>query len=331
MALFSRNKGSKNWQSLSKKGFQDQAKNRDVHSTQNLDRGEMGEVSKPIKEHILSVFLAILFAVLGYIAGYIFFFLGAIYQYIATSNGGSFLGFSMADVQVSSDWRIWAWTALVFVISWLAFNQKLMLSHKSRNSMVDATDINTYENDQRIMLPEEIQREYDYFPDTGAHSSVQVSSMLSHFMLSKKGLKPVEVVERFAKDVVDDEGGVIHYKGEVAYDDNGLPIKTRMPMIDEEFGQELFTASGIPPSEKQIRKPVEVKGIEYNPKDDTGNRKDRDKLEYDGVADLINNDWEFPEYEVQRPAGAYIVDTAPVNTMVLAITRAGKGKLARSV
>lgn len=34
----------------------------------------------------------------------------------------------------------------------------------------------------------------------------------------------------------------------------------------------------------------------------------------------------MPYYEPQRPAGAYIVDTAPVNTMVLAITRAGKGQ-----
>ena len=57
--------------------------------------------------------------------------------------------------------------------------------------------------------------------------------------------------------------------------------------------------------------------------------KNRDKLKgYDTVADLINNEWEFPYYEPQRPAGAYIVDTAPVNTMVLAITRAGKGDCA---
>ena len=55
---------------------------------------------------------------------------------------------------------------------------------------------------------------------------------------------------------------------------------------------------------------------------------DRDKLgDYNTVADLIAADWEFPEFEVQRPAGAYVVDTAPVNTMVLAITRAGKGPM----
>ena len=33
----------------------------------------------------------------------------------------------------------------------------------------------------------------------------------------------------------------------------------------------------------------------------------------------------MPTFEVQRPGGMYIVDTEPNNTMVLAMTRAGKG------
>src|SRR5699024_5568103 len=44
------------------------------------------------------------------------------------------------------------------------------------------------------------------------------------------------------------------------------------------------------------------------------------------VKDVIVDDWEFPIWEKQRPGGMYIVDSAPVNTMVLAITRAGKGQ-----
>ena len=47
---------------------------------------------------------------------------------------------------------------------------------------------------------------------------------------------------------------------------------------------------------------------------------------YNTVSDLINKDWYIPEYEPQRPAGVYLVDSAPVNTMILAITRAGKGQ-----
>lgn len=199
--------------------------------------------------------------------------------------------------------------------------------------MNDTTDINTHQNDQYIMLFEEMQRKFDYFPDAGAHSSVQVSSMLSHMMLSKKGLKQVPVTMRQKETrtelVVDDDGDSVEemvYKGEPILDVDGNVVTKMMPIIDEKFGQELFTASGIPADEKGIRKPVNVSKIPYNPKNAEGYREDRDKLDYDTVGDLINNDWELPEYETQRPAGAYLVDTAPINTMVLAITRAGKGQ-----
>ena len=72
-----------------------------------------------------------------------------------------------------------------------------------------------------------------------------------------------------------------------------------------------------------LRKYYDATKIAYNP-----DGSNRDKLgKFATVADLINKDWQLPYYEPQRPAGAYIVDTAPVNTMVLAITRAGKGNL----
>ena len=317
-------KESKAWRLLSKQSFKDQAKNRDVHSTQNLERGEMGEVKKPVKEYILSTFLALLFAVLGYIAGYIVSLGFGFYEYIVASDGGSFLDFNPADVQVSLDWKIWAWTAFVFLIAFLAFSQRMLMSHKAKNSMVETTDINTYENDQKIMLVEEIVRNYDIFPDAGAHASGPVSSMLSHVMISRKGLKSVPVTKRYKKT----EGDNI--KGAPIVNDDGTYQFETKPIIDEAFGQDLFTASGIPVDEKEIRKPMLVTGIDYNKKDSSGARRDRDKLDYDTIADVINGDWELPEYEVQRPAGGYLIDTAPVNTMVLAITRAGKGNFTLS-
>ena len=91
------------------------------------------------------------------------------------------------------------------------------------------------------------------------------------------------------------------------------------PIIDEAFGTALFEASEADP---EVRKFYDVRKVPYNP-----DGKNRDKLPgYKTVADLINGDWYLPVYEPQRPAGAYIVDTAPVNTMILAITRAGKGQ-----
>jgi hypothetical protein len=320
-----RDKKSKNWQILKEQEYKERVKNREVHATQMMERGERGEVDKPVKEKIFALIIAGVFAILGFLIGCVGMVIWGFFQFLSNSGGASFLDFDMSQIEVTSGWQIYAWTAFVFLIAWLIANEKLMAGWRSKNSMVESTDINTYENDQHIMLPEEIQRAYDWFPDVGAHSSVQVSSMLSHMMLDRKGLKRVNVTERHKKDVLVD-GKVVTHKGEPVLNENGKVAQTKLPLIDEKFGQELFTASGIPAGEKNIRKPFDVRGIEYNPVDETGNRKDRDKLPYDTVADLINNDWEFPEYEVQRPAGAYIVDTAPVNTMVLAITRAGKGQ-----
>ena len=197
----------------------------------------------------------------------------------------------------------------------------LMRNLQAQNLMNDTTDINQYANDQHVALPEEIQRKFSWFPDVGAHSSVEPSSMISHMMLSKKGLKSVSVARRAAADIVDEEGDVEYLKGEILRDDDDNALTDEKPIIDEEFGNALFDASGLP-DEKALRKFWNVSRIPYNP----GN-KDREKLPgYDTVGALINGDWDFPEYEVQRPGGAYIVDTAPVNTMVLAITRAGKGQ-----
>jgi type IV secretory pathway TraG/TraD family ATPase VirD4 len=197
----------------------------------------------------------------------------------------------------------------------------LMRNLQAQNLMNDTSDINQYANDQHIALPEEIQRKFDWFPDVGAHTDVQPSSMISHMMMTNKGLKKIPVSQRADKDILDEDGDVQYLKGEILRDDQDNAIMADLPIIDEKFGDALFEASGMP-DDKKLRRFYDVNKIPYNP----GNT-DMLKLKgYDTVGDLINKDWEFPEYEVQRPGGAYIVDTAPVNTMVLAITRAGKGQ-----
>ncbi|MGH4000864.1 MAG: type IV secretory system conjugative DNA transfer family protein, partial [Pseudonocardiaceae bacterium] len=191
----------------------------------------------------------------------------------------------------------------------------------SENLMNDTTDINQHHNDQHIALPEEVQRQFDWFPDAGAHSSVQVSSMISHAMLLNKGLDRTRLARHASGDIRDEDGDLIAHRGEMLTDAEGEPILASAPMIDEAFGTDLFDASGLP-QDKRLRKRYDTTKIPYNPKN-----ADRNKLGgYDRVCDLINKDWSLPCYEVQRPAGAYIVDTSPVNTMVLAITRAGKGQ-----
>lgn len=194
----------------------------------------------------------------------------------------------------------------------------LIRNREAQDTVNDQVDINQYPNDQHIALPEEIQEKFDWFPDAGARCSVQVSSMISHMMLSNKGLKKVKLPRRAAKDIKDEDGSVLYLAGEVLRDDNGEPVVDIVPIVDEAFGDALFDASGLAkdkphtPKKKRMRKWFDTTGIVYNPGD-----KNRDKLKgYKMVADMINGDWELPEYEPQRPAGAYLVDTQPVNTMV---------------
>ena len=196
----------------------------------------------------------------------------------------------------------------------------LMRNLDAQNLMNNTTDINQYEGDQHIALPDEIMRKFDWFPDVGAHSDVQFSSMISHVMITNKGLKKIDQAQIAREDILDEDGDVEYLMGEILRDDAGEMIMKSVPLVDEEFGTALFEASGI--TEKKLQKKYDTSTIPYNP-----DGSDRDKLgKYKTVADLINADWTLPEYETQRPGGAYIVDTAPVNTMVLAITRAGKGQ-----
>lgn len=226
----------------------------------------------------------------------------------------------MGNLMSISLWKV-LFSLLLGGITFGLLYPYLMRNLQAQNLMNDTTDINQYANDQHIALPEEIQRKFDWFPDVGAHSNVQPSSMISHMMMTNKGLKKIAVSQRAEKDMLDDDGDIEYLKGEILRDDQDNPLMEQLPIIDEKFGSALFDASGLP-EDKALRKFYDVSKIPYNP----GN-KDMDKLKgFDTVGDLINKDWDFPEYEVQRPGGAYIVDTAPVNTMVLAITRAGKGQ-----
>lgn len=200
-----------------------------------------------------------------------------------------------------------------------------------QNAANDPTDINQHHDDSRLQTPEEIQKAYDIFPDVGAHSSVMVSSMISHQAITNKGLKKIRIAKRAKKDIVDEDGDVEIYKGEILRDDDGEPITIEVPLIDTDFTEALFDSSktlkGKDGKGRPFRRYFDTPGIPYNP----GN-ENLDKLKgYDTVAELINGDWTFPLYEPQRPGGVYVVDTAPVNTMVLAITRAGKGDLARPI
>lgn len=192
---------------------------------------------------------------------------------------------------------------------------------EAQNLMRRTDDINQNFNDQHITLPMELPERFATFPDAGARCSVEVNSMVSHMMLKDKGVKKIDLARRADKDTYDDDGNLLYYKGEILYDNNGNPVTDKVPIIDTQFGNDLFKTSGIP-EDKTLRKFYDAKTLPHNP-----NGRNREFWgSQDTVLELINDDWDFPLYEPQRPAGVYLVDSAPVNTMVLAITRAGKGQ-----
>ncbi len=227
-------------------------------------------------------------------------------KYHPDNIDGSLTVFSMAPNLIKILVSL-VFAGIVFSTIYLILKRNLT----AQNLMADTSDINQYHNDQHIALPEEVQKNYDWFPDVGAHSSVQVSSMISHMALTNKGLKNVTMAKRAKDDIKNDDGDIEYYKGEILFDDNGNAKTSQEPIIDTDFMEALFDASGAS-KDKNVRHYYDTTKIPYNP--GNGNR---DKLSgYDTVADLINGDWEMPLYEPQRPGGAYIVDTAPVNTMV---------------
>ena len=134
--------------------------------------------------------------------------------------------------------------------------------------------------------------------------------MISHMMISNKGLNKIKLAKRAEKDIIDKDGNVEYYKGEILLDKDGNEITELLPLIDTDFAADLYEASGAP---KEVRKTYDPTKIAYNP-----DGKDRTKMagNHKTVAEMINKEWHFPLYEPQRPAGAYVVDTEPVNTMV---------------
>src|SRR5699024_4320931 len=122
-------------------------------------------------------------------------------------------------------WKIWV-TLLATGGLYSVVYRVLMLNRQKQNLLRDQTDINPYEGDQHIAPPMEVATKYNVFPDVGATSSVEVSSLLSHMMLSKRGLPQVDVAERHTETTYDDDGEPEYFAGEIKY--------TEIPVVHEE-------------------------------------------------------------------------------------------------
>lgn len=181
------------------------------------------------------------------------------------------------------------WMAGTFIVwAGLLFLTYMALNDnwKVENISADNSDINDYENDAMLQEPEALAYNYDIAPDSFAHYSGDVTAILSHQHFTNKGLKP---------------------------------WKSGQKIFDQTFSDKLFDSDKIP-DDPNLRIRYNAKEIAYNPNHEFG------KPDYATVADVIDKTWTLPEYENGRPGGAYIVDTSPSNSMIIASTRAGKGQ-----
>lgn len=288
-------------------------KTRDVYDSQNLERGE-GSKAVSAKGRIWFTAIVSILTFIGTWA-----LLNVVLMGMAQLTSGVVGQNYRGPTTFGSSWFHQGWWKffLSFMMATLIgglVGAKMHRNYKTQMVGSDHTDINHYEGDQHVALPMETMTKFEWFPDVGAHASPQVSSMISHVMLSNKGIDKVEAAQFYSKKDEEESGGKV-LAGEHKLDDDDEIIFKKMPFFDKEFGEALFEASGITDKLKNYKKYYDATKISYmtnaeNKRDSVGGGK------FKTVAEVINADWELPYYEPQRPAGAYLVDIAPVNTMV---------------
>ena len=301
------------------------AQQRDVYEQNRVHTGKR-QLLTPGSRVAFTIAASVVMLVVGYlvvIVGWRMVYNFAMQMADTTIHGGSY---ARVQVHVGLGWpTLKEWLAiLIWTGCWtLLFANYFKRNLEAQNALNDKSDINEYEDDQYIATPDEVMGKYAFFPDAGAHADIQVSSMISHVMLENKGIKKIEIADRAKDDIKDEDGDVVYRKGEALEDEDGEIMTSIVSLFDDDFATKIFNTSFVPDEFKQK---FDVRKMPYNP-----GGKTYGKLPYDTAADLINGAWYYPLYEQQRPAGAYLVDSDPVNTMIIASTRAGKGDMARFV
>lgn len=226
---------------------------------------------------------------------------------------------------------LWLWFALVLtsLLVGMIVYDKMKRKQGADRVLEEDGQLNDYDYDGHIRFQEEIIESFPVFPDRGAHSAVKPSGIISHAMLEAKGVPTVLMTKRYTEDVEipneDDPDGEseFFYKGEPVLDEHGDPIMEKKPMIDTKMGGEVFDKMALFEGNPQ-RVFLDPRKLVFDTSDSA--RSDDQWSPCKKLTDLMAEDWEIPDYEQQRPTGIYFVDTAPVNVMLLAITRAGKGQ-----
>lgn len=194
----------------------------------------------------------------------------------------------------------------------------------NNNAMFLSDDIEEYANDAYVRTPDHIIREFDAAPDAGLGFDGHVSSIVGHMMISNKGIKKIDM------PILDPDR-----EGQVAVNPDGTVKTKKMEMFDKDFARELYKFSNVPGEFQKWYDATQYAFNEKNSKKEAkyGNARKGafGRKAYDTLADYINGEFYPLETDTQRPAGVYFYDSRPVNTILIAITRGGKGNLARLV
>lgn len=204
------------------------------------------------------------------------------------------------------------------IVWWIA-HKKLRAIWFNNNAMFLTEDIEEYTNDAYIRTIDHLTQELDVAPDVGLGFDGHVSTIMGHMMVKNKGINKIDM------PVYDP-----NVDGFVKRDENGNIVTKKMPMFNETLADTLFSMSGVP---QKYRISYDATQYDFNRKltrKDGGDGKKRagayGRKEYDKLSDYINNEFYPLDTDTERPAGVYFYDSRPVNTILIAITRGGKGQ-----
>lgn len=206
-----------------------------------------------------------------------------------------------------------------FGIGYPVFKKKLYAVWMHNNALWMDAEIEEYKNDAYVRTIDHLTNELDICPDVGMGFDGHASTIVGHIMVSNKGIKKVKVP-------VHDP----NVDGYVKRDSQGKIVYETKPMFDEELAHKLFDMSNVP---HEFRHFYNATLYDFNPilpKKEGGDGKRRmggyGRMEYDKLSDVINHEFYVLPTQTARPAGVYFYDKRPVNTILIAITRGGKGQ-----
>lgn len=216
-------------------------------------------------------------------------------------------------------WKIYLLLLFAIPIAYAIAYKKFHAIWFNNNAMYLTEDIQEYTNDSYVRTIDHLTQELDVAPDVGLGFDGHVSTLMGHMMVSNKGIKKIDV------PVYDP-----NVDGFVKRDENGDIVTKKMPMFNESLADTLFQMSGVP---QEYRISYDATDYDFNRKltrKEGGDGKKRagsyGRKEYDKLSDYINGEFYTLDTETERPAGVYFYDSRPVNTILIAITRGGKGQ-----